>query len=116
MKSGTAYDAWLHYALCEDNDLLGHYNDYTELLSVKSDSAVIRTAAEELSRGIAAITGREPKQASSDGLGGIILGVFGESSELNELLEEGAAASLSGDGYLIRTLKHSGERRLVLAG
>lgn len=101
----TGYNAWLAY-----NPLVpGQYPVYNRIICTEQHE-VIRTAVEELSRGIGQMLGTElTAAANGEGLPVIALGTFGSGNELVDRAFGGDQRSAVGpEGFAIKTDKESG--------
>lgn len=109
------YKAWLNYARVEDQEMSREYRKLSELIYIQPGSDVMNTAILELTEGIKAITG-QPSQVGEAHFkeAGILLGIIGKNSELDNYLEKGKSRFLHEDGYYLRSVIESGRVRLVL--
>jgi alpha-glucuronidase len=67
LRAETGYDAWLRYAPlpAEQRDRLFDFQKFPAVIVVLEDSPIIRSAAEELVRGVKGMTGRTLRIASA---------------------------------------------------
>ena len=112
------YNAWLQYPRCEYGELRNHYLRRCRMICAAGDSPAVRTAADELAAGIAAMVGREPDRvgppaAGVEPDGCVFVGTLDELSAIGPLP---TADSPGADGYAIRTIARDGATRIVIAG
>jgi alpha-glucuronidase len=115
LMAETGYDAWLRYEAIEDTRVKRQYHSLPAVLVVLEDSPVVKSAQEELTRGIKGTLGRTLRTASwLPGESSIMLGTFHSMS--NAMPTVGPVPPLSPGGYLLKTLKVDGHRCLVVTG
>ena len=107
LHAETGYRAWLRYAKTTA--------DLPAVVTLLGESAVIRSARDELIRGVRGMTGRtlriETGIPSEDAI------VLGTLLALQHAFPElRIAAGLEGDGYLLRTVRAGAVRRVLIAG
>ncbi|MBQ4897694.1 alpha-glucuronidase [Paenibacillus sp. Marseille-P2973] len=101
-RPGDGYEAWLQYRRTDQGTKFEQYAPYCHIAAVIQDE-VMRTAVNELSQGLEAITGHSV--AVTETLGessGILLGIFGASQAIDEAIHADAARSVKTEGYAIQ--------------
>lgn len=101
-RPGDGYEAWLQYRRTDQGTKLKQYAPYCHIAAVIQDE-VIRTAVNELSQGLEAITGHSVAVAETLGeSSGILLGIFGASEAIDEAIHADVARSVKTEGYAIQ--------------
>jgi len=107
------YDLWLRYKPVEKQWLGKYHADATMLVSA-GNSATIRAARDELSRGLSGLLGRPvPKGDTLRGNGAILFGTPADSPTIAGL--HLPLAALGSEGYLIKSVTARGRRITVIA-
>ncbi len=114
LAAETGYDAWLRYAPVEEAGVKARYSTLPATVVVLGDSVVIRSAREELIRGLRGMLGRTlrveaglPKEAA------FILGTL--PAVRAALPAIGTPPGLVDDGFWLRTVSAGGVRNIVIA-
>ncbi|MFL6734394.1 MAG: alpha-glucuronidase family glycosyl hydrolase [Sphingomicrobium sp.] len=110
VRAEDSYNLWLRYVPADDRTKT-EYVQRTAAVVQQSNSATLRIAAEELSRGITAIAGHPPGTKLQDGA--VIIGTP-SSSPLIAMLKL-PLQSLGAEGYLIRSIRIGGRHVTVIA-
>ncbi|GAA0137545.1 xylan alpha-(1-_2)-glucuronosidase [Paenibacillus sp. YSY-4.3] len=118
------YDlAWLRYdgATAERSAAIKPFEGYLSNIVAAGEGAseVFRTAIQELTEGIAKLTGKQPAVESSKTADRFLtVGTIGGSDNpfLNNSLEAAEAARLGEEGYIIRKVVREGKEFIVIAG
>lgn len=101
-RPGDGYEAWLQYRRTDQGTKLKQYAPYCHIAAVIQDE-VMRTAVNELSQGLEAITGHSVAVAETLGeSSGILLGIFGASQAIDEAIHAAVACSVKTEGYAIQ--------------
>lgn len=102
----SGYDAWLGFRQAALGSSASEYAAFGRILTV-SCGGIINIAAEELSRGLQSITGKEPTIIDTESGAGdeacIVLGLFGSGSLINETFPEQKDLATGSEGYVIRS-------------
>ena len=107
------YDLWLRYKPVE-KQWLGKYRADAAMLVSASNSATIRAARDELSRGLSGLLGRPvPTSDTLHGNGAILFGTAADSPTIAGL--HLPLAALGSEGYLIKSVTARGRRITVIA-
>jgi alpha-glucuronidase len=115
--TSTMYAAWLQYYPIQQAALKAEYIELLNTVVVEEQSQVIKTAIEELNIGISSMLGITPmtsKQTHSSSylwVGSVKAAVQGKLKFNN-----GAAAALGPEGFLIQYNHTNEEKRLILIG
>src|SRR5256714_1917034 len=114
LKAETGYDAWLRYASIDDEAVRARYDGLPAVVFAPGDSALMRAARQELTRGVRGMLGRtlreetEPPREDA-----VLLGTF---DALKRVVPAFAPArGLKEDGYLLQTVRVEGRSYLVVA-
>ncbi|MCM3628897.1 alpha-glucuronidase [Paenibacillus glycanilyticus] len=114
----NGYAAWLRYDQVTDEKLAEEYKSWTSELVLPPGvpaAGLLKTAAQELSRGIRSMLGTMPSvthEASSQRV--IVLDILGRGTWLDEAA--GDAKALSGEGYVLRTVRDAEREYIIAAG
>jgi len=114
-RSETGYDAWLRYAPLPADIVRSRYASLPRLVTLLGDSAVLRTARNELVRGMTAMLGAVP--ATTTGTGNsptILLGTLDRIRATTRLIA--LPAQLKQDGFWIGSSSIGGRRTVIVAG
>ena len=110
----TGYDAWLRYAPIEDKSARERYDGLPAVVVALGDSDVVRSAKQELIRGVQGMLGRTlrdaPQLPKEDT---ILLGTFDVIEAA--LPEAGKLPNVAEDGYWLKSVKVNGQTHLVVA-
>lgn len=115
-EQSPGYQAWLDYAVNLKPNR-SKYESLQELVVVEEKSSILGTAVEELQRGVSLISGHVLEvthEVRSNHA--IVLGTIGESGLVATLVDGFLSDSLTGDGYIVKSVIHNGKTLLVLAG
>ncbi len=106
----VGYDAWLRYRSIEPGERQAELNRFGGIVVEGTDEAAAHTAAQELSRGLSQMLGREISIIESAGdTPCFVLGLLGHSPILDAVFsEEKAALKLGREGYALRHEPGSG--------
>lgn len=111
-RPGDGYEAWLQYRRTDQGTKLKQYAPYCHIAAVIQDE-VMRTAVNELSQGLEAITGHSVAVAETLGeSSGILLGIFGASEAIDEAIHADVARSVKTEGYAIQI--HAGAEQIAI--
>jgi len=114
LRAETGYEAWLRYAAIDDDRIRQRYAGLPAVVVAFGDSRVIRTAQEELIRGVRGMLGRTLRvEGRLPREGAIVLGTLGAIAQAAPALR--LAADLAEDGYWLKTVTVDGLRHLVVA-
>jgi alpha-glucuronidase len=113
LPAETGYDAWLRYSAIDDARAKKQYESLPAVLVMLGDSPEIKSAQEELLRGVKGMLGRTLRAANRlPGESAIVLGTFKSIS--NAIPSIGRMPPLGPDGYWLKTLKVDGHTCLVV--
>lgn len=113
LPAETGYDAWLRYSAIDDARTRKQYESLPAVSVALGDSSVVKSAQEELLRGMKGMLGRTLRAANRlPGESAILLGTFDSIS--NALPAIGRMPQLDPDGYWLKTLKVDGRTCLVV--
>ncbi len=120
----NGYKSWLRCDKVTDDALSKEYASWTmEIMApsvVRQESgqaAPLKTAVRELAKGIGLLLGMEPaivEEAKQEGY--VAVGVIGEFGLFDREFRSREAESLTEEGYLIRAVRQSGQKHLIVAG
>ena len=110
----TGYDAWLRYAPLPADVVRARYSTVPRTVTLIGDSPVLRSARDEITRGLGAMLGASITQASTSNASTIILGTI----ERVRPVVRGAPLpdQLGADGFWIGAVAVGGRRSLIIAG
>lgn len=111
----NAHACWLRYASINDHIRAEEYREWARNIVVPGPlSEVLQTAVCELKDGLETMLGTEPLQTSASDRGShILIGVLGQSRELDEML---SIYELAEDSYVIHWVSYQGQHKLLVAG
>jgi alpha-glucuronidase len=110
----TGYDAWLRYAPIEDKSAREQYDAMPAVVVALDDSDIVRSAKDELIRGVRGMLGRtlrDEPQLPKENV--ILLGTF--AAVKKALPELRNLPQVADDGYWLKTVKSNGETHLLVA-
>ncbi|HYL97322.1 MAG TPA: alpha-glucuronidase family glycosyl hydrolase, partial [Blastocatellia bacterium] len=108
----TGYDAWLRYAAIDDPGVRHSYDDLPAAVVALDDTTIVRSARDELVRGVRGMLGRTLRiEGQVPGEDAIVLGSL--SSIRKAVPEFTASNEPNRDGYLLQTVR-SGARSLII--
>lgn len=115
----NGYAGWLRYDKVTDAALLSGYTDWAKelVVSATDERGPLKTAVQELVKGIDSLLGFKPalvKQSSLERF--IVIGRFGELPLIDNEISSLEAAALSDEGYIIRTICQQGIQCVLVAG
>ncbi len=115
LQAESGYDAWLRYPRLPagvseaDAQVLG------DSVTLLGRSEVLMAARDEFSRGIREMLGRNLRQVSTVPVGGGV--VIGQMREVATAIPAaGFDANISGDGFMIKTVRRGSARHTVVTG
>lgn len=102
VKAETGYDAWLRYAPIEDSEAKQRYNSLPTVVVTLADSAIARSAADELVRGVHGMLDRslrtETRLSDADA---IVLGTLAQVRQRIPTI--GGIPELAEDGFILKS-------------
>jgi len=105
--------AWLRYTALEEKTAQSY--ELPPQVAILGDSVVLRTAQQELARGVGQMLGRKLQLSTRAPTGSaIVLGTFAELSKLDPRLH--SSLVLGGDGYWLKRLRLQGHDSLLIIG
>ena len=115
LAAETGRDAWLRYASLDDNAARPYRASVPATIATFGDTLPVRTARQELIRGIHGMLGRIPRTAAKlPSENSIVLGTLEDlRSSVPQLALTG---ELSPDAFWLRTFRVNGESHTVIAG
>ena len=114
-RAETGYDAWLRYAPIPTEIARARYTSLPRTIVLLGDSPVLRTARDELAKGLDAMLGEPVALTAAIGRGpAIVLGT--RDRALSALPGAGVPQRLDVDGFWLGTSSTGGRRLLVVAG
>jgi len=113
LPAETGYDAWLRYSAIDDARATKQFESLPAVIVALEDSPMVKSAQEELLRGVKGMLGRTLRTANRlPGEGAIVLGTFNSIS--NAFPSIGRVPPLNPDGYWLKTLKVDGHTCVVI--
>jgi len=116
LHSEDGYRLWLRYDRIEDEAKRKAYREQLQNFRVIGESPVLGAAVEELQLGLEGLLGTVPKPAVSGASTGILLGIVGQTSVLDDWVRPSEAEALVEEGYLLAFRDRRGESRVLIAG
>ncbi|MFW6287866.1 MAG: alpha-glucuronidase family glycosyl hydrolase, partial [bacterium] len=114
-KHSKDYYCWLSYELIDDEEKLINYQEMTGEVFIPGDSAIIKSAEEELKRGLSGITGNLPEINKTENKDCTLLVMKAIEKYSSEYFTEDELETLSEEGYLIKSLTID-EKDLIIIG
>ncbi|TWD84046.1 alpha-glucuronidase [Kribbella amoyensis] len=103
--SEDGYDLWLRHRLVADRSMLAHYRAAIDHVVVLGNHPVLRSAGEELARGLSGLLGRAIPVRNEVGKGAVVVGV--------NVLSPESLARLGPEGFMVKRL--DGPERVVIS-
>ncbi|WP_379161407.1 alpha-glucuronidase family glycosyl hydrolase [Paenibacillus sp. sgz5001063] len=98
------YLAWLQYRRVTTGAKADQYAVYDHIVAVEQDDVIIRSAVNELTQGLEAITGRNVSISREIGTTPcVMLGTFGNGSEIDRVFSGEVRGTIQAEGYAIHT-------------
>jgi len=114
LRSEDGHDAWLRYASIDDAAAQRRFDTLPAVVVALGDSPVIKTAQQELIRGVRGMLGRTLRaETSLPNESAIVLGTFNAVREA--LPEVGWETGLTPDGYRLKGARARGRTFLLIA-
>jgi alpha-glucuronidase len=113
-QAETGYDAWLRYAPLSSDLVRTRYASVPRTVTLIGDSPVLRTARDEVVRGLGAMLGTPIAQAGTNNTSSIILGTLDRVRSTVRGVTPPTA--IGADGFWIGTTAAGGRRLLIVAG
>jgi alpha-glucuronidase len=116
-RAETGIDAWLRYQRIADPAVRASYAQLPDTLVSIGDALVVRTARDEIVRGVGSMLDRRliPASRIPDGAAAIVLGTAGDLRQV--LPEAGVPSDLRDDGFWIGAVRRGGSQpSIVVAG
>src|SRR5215831_4172294 len=113
---GTGYEAWLRYDSIDDREASRYAARLPALIVKLDDSILIKTAEEELIRGVRGMLGKTLRLAAGlpEDESAILLGTVGSVKRV--IPDFGAGNDITQDGYILKTVSLRGKSYSVIAG
>jgi alpha-glucuronidase len=111
------YDLWLRYRPITNPTRLADARAHAAAIIAPAGSETMRVAADELTRGLRGLTGRDVARADAiTGAGAILLGTPASSPLVRSLGLATALDALGDEGYVVRSSRVHGQPAIVVAG
>jgi alpha-glucuronidase len=112
-RAETGYDAWLRYAPLDDAAAEKYAFLPTSIVAL-GDSDVVRSAHEEIKRGVRGMLKRDLRDAKLPAADAVVLGTIAEVRKAFPSLAE--LPELADDGFLLQTATVDSRNYLIIAG
>ena len=110
------YELWMKYNQIEDAARLAEYQQTIISITVEGQIQTCRIIRDELKRGLGGLLGKEiPIIESSPKNGSLIIGTPTSSAVSKEFIETSELEPLGREGFIIKSIKNSGNNMLVIA-
>jgi alpha-glucuronidase len=109
-RAETGYDAWLRYAPIEDAAVRAKYDQLPSMVVPVGESPLLKSASDELSRGIHGMLGRSPQPGQ---VSAIVLGTFDRVKAAFPAI--GETPTLTEDGYWLKSVDLDNKNYLFIA-
>ncbi|MFP4660885.1 MAG: alpha-glucuronidase family glycosyl hydrolase [Halanaerobiales bacterium] len=113
-KYSKDYHCWLAYDRIKDEDKLIMYKKITGKIFIPGDSLIIKSAEEELNRGIIGITGFSPELNKSEYKDCTLLVIKANENYSSGVFTEDELEILSEEGYLIKSLARNKKEQIII--
>ncbi|WP_152362978.1 alpha-glucuronidase family glycosyl hydrolase [Microlunatus speluncae] len=110
-QAEDGYDLWLRYRTVADGDLLRSYRAAFDHVVVLGDHEVLRSAGEELARGLSGLLGRSVPVRDQIGAGAVVIGTQA-AREVAEIVRPGELDDLGPEGFVIGR-RHRPDRLVI---
>jgi alpha-glucuronidase len=115
LRGETGYDAWLRYPRIQEQAGPSDYDKFPKAVMLLGDSPVLRSAREELARGLRGMLGLEVRSVGSlSGEDSLVIGTMEKAKELLPRLEN--MPLLGKDGFWLKRLPTKPGAYLLVAG
>lgn len=110
------YQCWLGYNKIQEQELLKYYRDLLRTIVITGDTPVIKSAREELIKGIEGLTGIDPMIADAPEEKTFLIVVKSGNPYLDNLISKDILAKINGEGFLIKSVKRNGQQKIIITG
>ncbi|MBX2917052.1 MAG: alpha-glucuronidase [Cyclobacteriaceae bacterium] len=104
------YRLWLRYDKIPDTRLINQYKKELASLHIPGQSPTLTIIRDELHRGLSGLLGYTPKP--TNGLAGLVVATL--NTTIIQSLNLNIDSNLDAEGFIIRSITHSGKRLLVV--
>jgi alpha-glucuronidase len=112
-RGETGYDGWLRYAAIDEKAIKQTYDKFPAFVVALEDSAIIKSAQQELLRGVRGMLGRALRaSAQLPAENAILIGKLDAVKRAIPAFK--SPAQLSEDGWLLRTANVNGQSHIVV--
>lgn len=116
-RAEDGYEAWLRYPSSDDSVSIEEYREGLSHVIVSGDSSILKSAGDELARGLSGLLGREtPLLDAVDGEGAVVVGSGESSALIRDLIPEETLSSLGAEGFAIQSVSFDGKKEIAIAG
>lgn len=112
----NGYDLWLRYNKVENLDLLKQYKEVAQVIVFPANSASLKAAKLELSKGFKGLLNIEINEVSSISQRGIIIGTPTSSKLIASSKYADKIEQLDNEGYIIQTATINKKQVILIAG
>lgn len=110
------YRLWLRFDEITDDQVRESYREALRQVFIDGESAILNTAGIELSNGLSGLLGSTvPLVEDLEETPGIIAGIIGRSSIIDQLIDTKDANSIKAEGFHLFTKQYAGQEQLVIA-
>ncbi len=109
----TGYRLWLRYDQIDNQNLLLRYRSQLRTVNFQLNSSTGGVAKKELATAMRGLLG-QPMLFANTNLANLVIGKRESSVLVKSLVAENEVQNL-GDGYLIKTIKNSGQQQIIIA-
>ncbi len=114
-RAETGYDGWLRYTPINDSAVREGYDNLPAVVHKLSDSGILKSAEDELLRGVRGMLGRTLRISTTKPTeSAILLGTFAEMEAFSA--EVPSFSELPADSFCLKTATIEGEHYLLVAG
>ncbi len=114
--SEDGYRLWLRYDRIEDEETRKAYSVHLDKYQMVGQGSVMEAARQELQTGLSGLLGALPQPTDLDASTGIMLGILGSSSVLDDWIQPSEAEALEKEGYVLAFRVQGDKSRVLIAG
>jgi alpha-glucuronidase len=115
-RTEDGYRLWLRYDRIENEEMRKDYLEQISHIFIDGNDPVLNTAGRELADGLSGLLGQPIPLTRYPGEGpGVVAGILGQSSIVDEAVSEGDAGKLRPEGFILFKSKDAGRNHIVIA-